>query len=918
MELSHDDSSRQARRAELAGLREERTALAGRISCLNASFSRRTSGRPEPNDPPVKVLESMLEAKMERLMEVHEKIAQLEDELGEGAAAAAAVPVASTSATAPPTLQPRAGDNQRTLHGFVKIVGDGGIMRDLPIPSTIRSAAPASCTCDACGKVLKNHWGLVSHTQHCEARRARAPILAPRPPPRATPRWPFGAAPASSSGSTAPTPLGSAEPPSSDGEAVDSDATSSRSAARSGDGNGSRDERPRGRRGAAHRKSFSLSFKIRVLNVLQAARLEREQGALRQVSDAFGIPSSNLSKWFKHKETILQDYRKTAGNRGRGWRGYVGFAAPRGPKPRFGRAEAIVYSKFIKAREKGTTVGRILLRTWMLKAVREEYGQREPAQRFKASGGWLQDFAQRYNLSVRRQTNKKTKSLEERLHLVRRFHKLLEKYISDEASRGPDSTFSYHPWMVFNADQSPIALHETRNVTYETRGKDVVQIAQREGGEKRFATLQVCVHFDNDKPQPRIMIIFQGQGKRIRPEERAAWDKRVHVTFQRKAWMDGELMRRWVDEVLLPHLNATDPSPDRRAILFLDNLAAQSSEEIREHLAANEVKPWFFPPNCTDLLQPVDRHLARQVKAKVADLLTHRLVEDEPFREAWLGLADGTYPAWKCRVTLTELVGEAWERVCRDRDFRKLGLETGCLMPMSTASREGLAPIKIDGVAEYSFAETALEVPMAAGSGPMVAASGPAPAAGAAVPSTPGAGEGRAVDTGSCSSSTSSKSDSEDEEPPARRRRVQRREMEEDSEGSDASVDVDVDVFRSEYVDDTAEAPAIGLVVPSGWDAELRPEELPTGARLIKRMVLWCVAATRSGAPGWILSEVLGGPRDPKSAAMGITMRLKCNRRLDPGTPEDVVDADGLDVAFNLDNYGTRWVIVKKREVDSA
>ena len=104
--------------------------------------------------------------------------------------------------------------------------------------------------------------------------------------------------------------------------------------------------------------------------------------------------------------------------------------------------------------------------------------------------------------------------------------------------------------------------------------------------------------------------------------------------------------------------------------------------------------PFFFPPNVTDLLQPVDHHLAQQLKKQMADLLDQRLLEDEAFANEWLGVEEGTMPAWKVRVVLSKLAGEAWEHGCARRNFFKLFQETGCLMPKLGASTEGIAPVK--------------------------------------------------------------------------------------------------------------------------------------------------------------------------------------------------------------------------------
>ena len=45
---------------------------------------------------------------------------------------------------------------------------------------------------------------------------------------------------------------------------------------------------------------------------------------------------------------------------------------------------------------------------------------------------------------------------------------------------------------------------------------------------------------------------------------------------------------------------------------------------------------------------------------------------------------------------------------------------------------------------------------------------------------------------------------------------------------------------------------------------------------------------------------------------MGITLRLRCTTRIYKLTPSNVMDKGGHDVAFTLENYGERWVLLKK------
>ena len=78
-------------REELTRLREERACLARRVFKLSEAHARRTSGRTLDDDPPLSVLSAMLSEKMERKLDVEDRIEGLEKELGEDAASNHAV-----------------------------------------------------------------------------------------------------------------------------------------------------------------------------------------------------------------------------------------------------------------------------------------------------------------------------------------------------------------------------------------------------------------------------------------------------------------------------------------------------------------------------------------------------------------------------------------------------------------------------------------------------------------------------------------------------------------------------------------------------------------------------------------------------------------------------------------------------------
>ena len=87
--------------------------------------------------------------------------------------------------------------------------------------------------------------------------------------------------------------------------------------------------------------------------------------------------------------------------------------------------------------------------------------------------------------------------------------------------------------------------------------------------EKRFGTLQVCVCPIGS--QPPLSLIFRGKGT-VSTAETAAYDSRIKVFWQPKAWADADFVCDWCEEVLNPFIQeVTGPN----FYLLMDNLGCQ-------------------------------------------------------------------------------------------------------------------------------------------------------------------------------------------------------------------------------------------------------------------------------------------------------------------------------------------------------
>jgi len=182
----------------------------------------------------------------------------------------------------------------------------------------------------------------------------------------------------------------------------------------------------------------------------------------------------------------------------------------------------------------------------MRRSILERYGE-VAATSFRASDRWLQGFAQRHCLSLRRKTNSKHTPVEAKLAKCKRWHARFRRRLRQSSSVATlHKTWGrWLPQDRISVDQVPCNLREGDGRTYaEVGSKRVWLVGNKQDDGKRFCTLQVaarCSNGSSDLPrcgQPKLTVIFRGTGKRISPEERAAWHPDVWVRFQKRAWAE--------------------------------------------------------------------------------------------------------------------------------------------------------------------------------------------------------------------------------------------------------------------------------------------------------------------------------------------------------------------------------------------
>jgi hypothetical protein len=817
---------------------------------------------------------------------------------------------------------------QRTLAGFVLVKGMDGRLRILGGEKTIAATLD---TCTGCDKQFKNIFGLREHKRHCvELKKAELKlstlgelkeVRADLTPAVADLGVLVTAAALNSAEVEAPPLAGATETGGKANEVIvldDGDADPGSTAAKT--------KKKGARRGEDFRLTYSTKVKYRVAMLAEAAKNEasRKKGVYTVVADITGLPVSNIARWHKQRDLLRLKVIAAKGKKGRGNKGCISFSLGRGSPAHFPLAEQIVLARIERARGQGVRVGPTLVRSWMRRAVQDHYAGDLRAASFKVSRSWLYNFLNRHDLRPRRSTNKKDISVEDRLPKVRKWHKRFQRHVSQGDEEDP--IFGrYKPANIMNSDQVPLCIADMMNATYDKRGKSTVRVAVQKNSDKRLATLQISVSLDgcatDIKPQCKPTLIFKGKGQ-ISQDERDQYDARVTVMFQEKAWMDGDTFIRWVEGPLSAHVALLPPG---KKIMILDNLRAQISDAGLEALRALGVERRLLPAGVTDIIQPIDQNVGVDVKRRMIEILNTRLAEDEEFLGRWVGQAGAVpFTARDRRILLTKILGEAWEGFCKAKDFRRLGLMTGCLMPKCGVDRaeHGLHDISIKGISDYAFEDVELEEDLREEE----AETDSDDEEDGDLAVSEAVRAHHAVTSTSAQSACGQRDAGAKQKPAGNRDKGKRTTsvipaLEISQADRNASTDDDEVIQRDPdaadaILDDTVEDVGPAPNPPAGFVFKSLPLRMPLISRMIQRkqLVFWHARLPDGTSQGWIKAEVHGVPNDPSAVLQGITMKIKCNTRLDRNTPLNFATKHTcvVSVALSLNNYGRAWYLLRE------
>ena len=457
-----------------------------------------------------------------------------------------------------------------------------------------------------------------------------------------------------------------------------------------------------GLREGDRRVGRALSLKLQVVDEYRLRQRQKAGGhccaPLQETATQFNVHKSLVSKWAAQEDELRRVLTQTSA---------VRFSLHPGSKCRFPLAEADTYTACKEHRTNGLRVTARFLRVAMRRSILEHYDEVAAAS-FRASHRWLQAFARRHRLSLRRKTNSKHMPIEARLAKCKRWHARFRRRLRRESSTTAPLHETWGRWLPqdrISIDQVPCNLREGDGRTYaEVGSKRVWLVGCKQDDGKRFCTLQVAARCANGSPnlprhgQARLLVIFRGTGKRISPEEREAWHPDVWVRFQKKAWADEALCEDYA-LIEMAEITAAARLAGRESVAIFDNLHGQTTETHLRNLARNRCKRHLLPSNTTDELQLVDAGVGHALKTEMAHLHDDWLSKDGNL-ELWTTATN--FPAWRKRVLVTWLAAQAWENVCRRFDFEAAATRLGMRM---TIDGSGDELIQMQGVERYFFCD---------------------------------------------------------------------------------------------------------------------------------------------------------------------------------------------------------------------
>ena len=182
-----------------------------------------------------------------------------------------------------------------------------------------------------------------------------------------------------------------------------------------------------------------------------------------------------------------------------------------------------------------------------------------------------------------------------------------------------------HQDYLINMDQTPVPFTFNSRKTLEIFGTKTINVRKSTNDTKR-ATFAMTVTASGKVLKP--LLVFKGKsGERIEKREFPLLPPNIVYACQPNAWMDEDVMMKWVNTILRPYVS--NAPANIIPLLLLDSYRCHMMGSVVGAIETLGVEVVHIPGGCTGLTQPVDVGVNKSFKCGLRREWERWMLEEE-------------------------------------------------------------------------------------------------------------------------------------------------------------------------------------------------------------------------------------------------------------------------------------------------
>ena len=165
-------------------------------------------------------------------------------------------------------------------------------------------------------------------------------------------------------------------------------------------------------------------------------------------------------------------------------------------------------------------------------------------------------------------------------------------------------------------DQVPLPFVVSQEFTFALKEDVNIHVTcSSEALRKRQWTMHCVMNAGaDDERHGWVDLVSKGTGKQVRNEETSRYHPSVDMYWQKNAWVDGPVMIQLTNKFVQEKKARYG---DEWVLLFCNNLSAHLLPEVKAIFGSNQVLLVYFPPNMTEMIQPVNAGYGRSLRSAI-------------------------------------------------------------------------------------------------------------------------------------------------------------------------------------------------------------------------------------------------------------------------------------------------------------